>query len=79
MITHEQELQIKNKMIEDKNGQIVKLEMEVERLRSELRYIANEKRENYRRPDDFGFWAQNRARHALGLKPGELTIRKEKA
>ncbi len=35
MITHEQELQIKNKMIEEKNDQIVKLEIEVERLCSE--------------------------------------------
>jgi hypothetical protein len=67
-------------MIEAKNDQIVKLEMEVLRLRSELEYIANAKRKDFGHDDEqFRLWAQNRARHALGLKPGELTIRKERA
>lgn len=76
MITHEQEIEIKNKMIEAKNYQLVKLEMEIERLRSELRLIANGK--NYTHTDDkeFRAWAQNRARHAIGEKPGALTIKK---
>ena len=80
MITHEQEIEIKNKMIEEKNNQIVKLEMEVERLRSELRCIANAKIQDFKLGDpEFRLWAKSRARKALGEKPGELTIRKERA
>lgn len=79
MITHEQEIEIKNKMIQEKNNQIVKLEMEVERLRSELNYIANAKKISFKDEKEFRLWAQNRARHALGLKLGELTVRKERA
>jgi hypothetical protein len=74
----EQAIKIKNDMINEKNDQIVKLEMEVMRLRSELENIANVSIAEIR-AIDFRQWAQNRARHALGLKPGELTIRKEKA
>jgi hypothetical protein len=74
MITHEQELQIKDKMIEAKNDQIVKLEIEVERLRSELGYIANAKFGNTE--CEFRAWAKNRARHALNYKPGTLTVKK---
>lgn len=78
MITHEQELQIKTQMIEEKNRQIVKLEMEIYRLRIALETIASLE------PGSRGAYskfaqAQNRARHALGLKPGELTMRKERA
>lgn len=73
----QQTIEIKNKMIEKKNDQIVKLEMEVERLRSELGYIVNAKRKDFGFDDEqFRLWAQNRARHALGQKPGELTIKK---
>ena len=79
MITREQELQIKNKMIEAKNNQIVKLEMEVLKLRSELENIANAKFRNFTDAEEFRAWAQNRARHTLGQKPGELTIKKERA
>jgi hypothetical protein len=71
MITHEQELQIKNQMIEEKNNQIVKLEMEVMRLRSELGYIANAKRISFKDAKEFRLWAQSRARHALEQKEKE--------
>lgn len=76
MISHEQELQIKDKLIEEKNNKLVKLEMEVERLRSELSLIANG--ENYRHTNDkeFRTWAQNRARKAIGQEAGMLTIKK---
>jgi hypothetical protein len=50
--------------------------IEIRRLRQELDYIANAKRKNFTDAEDFRDWAQNRARHALGLKPGELTIKK---
>lgn len=76
MITHQQEIEIKNKMIEAKNDEIVKLEMEVERLRHALNQIASVSEDNFYTPKAFQAWAQNRARLALGLKPGELTIRK---
>jgi hypothetical protein len=79
MITHEQEMEIKNKMIEVKNRQIVKLEMEIIKLRSELENIALAKKRSFENDREFRVWAQNRARHALGQKPGELTIRKEGA
>jgi len=52
-----------------------KADLEVERLRRELQNIANAKRYDYQ-PDDFGFWVQNRARHAIGQKAGEPTIKK---
>ena len=47
---------------------------EVSRLRNELGYIANAKHGSIE--CEFRAWAQNRARHALGQKPGELTIKK---
>jgi hypothetical protein len=72
----EQAINIKNEMINEKNHRIVTLEMEVERLRSELGYIANAKRRNIPVAEDFRDWAQSRARHALGQKPGELTVKK---
>lgn len=74
MITHEQEIEIKNKLIEAKNDQIVKLEMEVERLRQELRHIA--KSSDNVDPETFKRWARIRARDALGWKSGELVIKK---
>lgn len=77
MITHEQEIEIKNKMIEEKNNKIVKLEMEVDRLRSELEFIANARRKDFGFDDEqFRLWAQNRARHALGQEAGTLVIKK---
>ena len=65
--------------IEEANKQIKPLKEEVERLCSELGYIANAKRRNFTDAEEFRDWAQNRAQHALGLKPGELTVRKERA
>ena len=55
------------------------LAAEVSRLRQELGYIALAKKRSFENDREFRLWAQNRARHALGLKPGELTIRKERA
>lgn len=78
MITCEQEIEIKNKMIEEKNDKMVKLEMEIERLRSELNYIASATRNSFRDDREFRIWAQNRARLALGQKPGTLGIKKGK-
>jgi len=52
---------------------------EINRLRHELTYIANAKRHSFYDTGEFMEWAQSRARHALSLKPGELTIRKERA
>jgi len=49
---------------------------EISRLRQELTYIANAKRHSFYDTGEFMEWAQSRARHALSLKPGELTIRK---
>ena len=72
----EQTIQIKDKMIEEKNNLMVKLEMEVERLRSELRYIANAQRHSFTDAEEFRTWAQNRARHALGEETGTLTVKK---
>jgi hypothetical protein len=58
MITHEQEIEIKNKMINEKNDRIIKLEMEIARLQSELEYInqltgdtPNEQLRQNERPD----------------------------
>jgi len=53
--------------------------LEIRRLRQELEYIALAKKRSFADAEEFRAWAQNRARHALGLKPGELTIRKERA
>jgi phage host-nuclease inhibitor protein Gam len=63
---------------EEANKQIKPLKEEIERLRSELGYIANAKRHSFYDTGEFMEWAQSRARHALGQKPGELTIRKER-
>lgn len=79
MITCKQTIEIKNKMINEKNILIVELEMEIERLRSELGNIANATRNSFRDDREFRIWAQNRARRALGQKPGTLTVKKEKA
>lgn len=49
---------------------------ERDRLRQELEYIANAKHKNFPDAEEFRAWAQNRARHAIGWKPGELTIKK---
>jgi len=65
--------------IEEANKQIKPLKEEIERLRLELGYIANAQRWSFTDAEEFRDWAQNRARHALGLKPGEPTIRKERA
>ena len=65
--------------IEEANKQIKPLKEEIERLRLELGYIANAQRRNFTDAEEFRDWAQNRAHHALGLKPGEPTIRKERA
>jgi chromosome segregation ATPase len=65
--------------IEEADKQIKPLKEEIAGLRQELGYIANAKRRNFLDAEEFRAWAQNRAMHALGLKPGELTIRKEKA
>lgn len=51
---------------------------EVSRLRAELGYIANARFANFTDAEEFRAWAQNRARHALGEKPGELSIKKGK-
>jgi len=51
-------------------------EAEIERLQQELSYIANAKRESFESAREFRIWAQDRARHALGLKPEELAIKK---
>jgi uncharacterized coiled-coil protein SlyX len=73
----EQTIEIKNKMIEGKNDQIVKLEMEVERLRSELSYIANTKPlDSFTDYQGFAIWVINRARHALNQQPGTLAVRR---
>lgn len=61
---------------EEANKQIKPLKEEIERLRNELGYIANAKRRNIPDAEDFRAWAQSRARHALGQKPGELTVKK---
>jgi hypothetical protein len=61
---------------EEANKQIKPLKEEIERLRLELGYIANAKRRNIPVAEDFRDWAQSRARHALGQKPGELTVKK---
>ena len=62
---------------EEANKQTATLKTEVERLRLELGYIANAQRKNFTDAEEFRTWAQNRARHAIGEKPGELTIKKE--
>lgn len=58
------------------NDQTAELRAEVERLRLELGYITNAQRKNFTDAEEFRAWAQSRARHALGQKPGELTIKK---
>lgn len=63
---------------EEANKQTADLRVEVERLRLELTYIADAQRKNFADAEEFRTWAQNRARHAIGWKPGELAIKKEK-
>lgn len=53
-----------------------KAEVKIEQLRQELGYIANAQRKNFVDAEEFWAWAQNRARHALNQKPGELAIKK---
>jgi hypothetical protein len=72
MITHEQELQIKNKMLEEKNNQIVKLEMEIYRLRSALEIIVGLESGSRGAYSKF-VEAQERARLALGERGKEKT------
>jgi hypothetical protein len=64
---------------EETNKQIKPLKEEIERLRSELTLITNAKRMDFANTTELGNWVIDRARHALSLKPGELTIRKERA
>jgi cupin superfamily acireductone dioxygenase involved in methionine salvage len=62
---------------EEANKQIDPLKAEIERLRTELGYIANAKLQNFNHDDsDFRLWAQNRARHALNQQPGTLAVKK---
>lgn len=62
--------------IEWLHAELDKAETEVERLHNELRIIANAKWRDFKSVGDFRVWAQSRARHALGEKPGELTVKK---
>ncbi len=62
--------------VEEADKQTKLFKEEIEHLRKELGYIANAQRKSFKDDREFRIWAQNRARHALGLKPGELTIRK---
>lgn len=64
-------------------GQVARLareaaekDAEIKRLCDELGYIANAEFKNFTDGDEFRTWAQNRARHALGIQPGELKIKK---
>lgn len=59
------------------DDQTAALRDEVERLRQELGYIANAHRRSFKNAQEFRTWAQNRACHAIGQKPGELAIKKE--
>jgi hypothetical protein len=72
----EEAIRIKNEMLCEKDAEIKRLCAEVARLRQELGYIAFAKRESFKDDREFRIWTQNRASHALHLKPGELTIKK---
>lgn len=68
-------------MAEEANKHADELKAEIKRLRDELGYIANAKSANFEDAEEFRAWAQNRARHALGLKmelakDGTLTVKK---
>jgi predicted RNase H-like nuclease (RuvC/YqgF family) len=61
---------------EEANKQIDPLKTEIAELRRELTLIAYAQQTSFRDDQSFRLWAQNRARHALNQKPGELTIKK---
>jgi cell division protein FtsB len=61
---------------EEANKQTAELRAEVKRLRDELGCIAMARGNAFTAPGEFRAWAQNRARHALGMKPGEMKIKK---
>lgn len=65
--------------IEEADKQIKPLKEEIERLRHALNQIAGVSEDKVMTAKTFQAWARSRARHALSLKPGELTIKKERA